>query len=145
MKRRNPPLNRPQTHEALKALTRARAQYAVLHAETYCRNSDCPVREVEIRFKDEFDSLLELVKESGLRCPLCGTTLTLHHAMSRGEKDEADSSAARASVNLQMYERDHGGGTITDDIVAVPGNVMNDTRLPPTPPNWWSEAAEGKQ
>jgi hypothetical protein len=104
------------------------------HVEWYCRVSACPVREVRVHLKDpdhELEAMLE--GRHPPRCPLCDTTLALHHVQTAAEHTAAWEVAARCSVNTQMWWRDDPFGVQG----LTPATVLADDRLPPTPAGWW--------
>jgi hypothetical protein len=109
----------------VRALTTARAHDALLTMQGYCEH-DCPVRTVDIRVKDYDDQLLTLAQTRGLRCPLCGAPLKCHVVRTSAEQRAVDDRDARANVNRQLYERDHGPG--------IPLHAFGDDRLPGDPP-----------
>ncbi|GEM_PF-2976245 len=117
--------------KTLGVIAAARERDPLLELEAYCRSTDCPAREVTIHAKDHDDDLLPLLRRrGGLHCPICGGPLKLHHAITFREAEARGRLAARGSVAVEMYARDH-------DTLAVPMAVYLDDRLPPTPPGWW--------
>lgn len=109
----------------------ARRHDPVLELEAYCEAGGCPARETTIHVKDYDEDLLTLLRaRRGLRCPVCGAPLKLHHAITFREAEAQRRLEARGSVAVEMYARDH-------DTLAVPMAVYLDDRLPPTPPGWW--------
>lgn len=117
--------------KTLGVIAAARRRDPVLELEAYCEAGDCPARVTTVRVKDYDEELLPLLRaRRGLRCPICGGPLKLHHAITIDEAAAQRRAAARASVAVEMYARDH-------DTLAVPMAVYLDDRLPPTPPGWW--------
>jgi len=112
--------------EAALAETRARDGLLVIHA--YCPHPGCPVREFDIRVKDYDRELLRLVHDRDLRCAVCGRPVKCHEVLTFADEQIRDDRRARASVNLQIFERDHQptpGG-----LLLVPASVMCDDTLP---------------
>jgi hypothetical protein len=68
-------------------------------------------------------------------CPLCGKPLKFHRVETFAQREAVDERDARMSVNRQMYLLENPEGF-------VPGNVLFDDRLPPTPSGWFAPRAE---
>jgi hypothetical protein len=108
----------------------------LIQIEAYCESTDCAAREVVITIKDHDGTLVQMIDTGGLSCPVCRRSLKLHHARSREERQAEEEVAARMSVNVQMYRRDH----LRDPgYVLVPTAVLIDERLPPTPLDWFNK------
>lgn len=119
-------------------LDAARKMDYLLQLEVYC-DGDCPARQMRITVKDHDRTLIESVRNHGLKCPLCGSALALHGVMTRAEEGAQSRRLARCSTNSQMFERDQMAQGA--ELVAVPIAVFMDDRLPPTPPEWWKGKA----
>jgi hypothetical protein len=89
-------------------------------AELYCRNPECSARGVRVEIK-EHDGPTAPPRPA---CPFCRRPLSLHHVLTREERLDADETAARGSVNAQLYRQRHG------DEAAVPIEVLLDDSLP---------------
>lgn len=92
-------------------------------AEMYCTGDVCAVRTVSVQFKEYDDPL-----PARLTCPACGRRLKLHHVWTLAEMNQDFEVLARASVNTQLWQREH------PDELAVPLGVFLDDRLPGTRP-----------
>jgi hypothetical protein len=84
-------------------IVEAREQSGLLTLELCCEDADCSARTVDVAIKDHDRTLLSV---SSFKCPLCGSTLKLHHARTAEENQIEQDAAARRSVNRQMFERD---------------------------------------
>jgi hypothetical protein len=123
----------------LQRIINAREDDYLLHIDAYCESTKCPGRAFEIQVKDHDRALADLIRRRGLTCPVCGTKNVSIHDVRTSEDDEArDEQQARASVNRQMYERDHVPHDDGFRLVGIPLDVFVDDRLPPTPPDWWT-------
>ena len=105
----------------------------LFHAELYCENSRCAMREVEVRVKDYnrehlYDRLTPNLRCSW-SCPACGTPLKVHWVMTRLEYRAYREREARMSVNTQRFERAHATPG-ERALVLVPASVMMDDSLP---------------
>jgi hypothetical protein len=113
-----------RAHAIAEALRAARQRFALRVfigvAELYCDNELCAAREVEVHLK-EHDG--EMVATAGWCCPACGAPLKLHRVETLHERWDADEAAARRSVNVQRWRREHGDA-------AVPIGVLLDSALP---------------
>jgi hypothetical protein len=113
----------------------ARARGYVLFLTLYCESSPCPARTIELAVKDHDSELLTLART--LRCPLCGRDfLSLHKARTLREYEKEQRLSARGLVALDMWLRDQPLSD-RERAVAFPASILSDTRLPPTPPEWW--------
>jgi hypothetical protein len=115
--------------DSIDKVAAARSQSACLVLTLYCENVDCAGREVVVTVKDHDRTLVaQLAKPEP--CPLCRQPLKFHHVVTFAQHEAQDERMARCSVNTQMYQRDTG-------TPLVPGSVLLDDRLPPTPTEWF--------
>ena len=117
----------------LDAIAKARETTGLLYLELYCDKSACPAREIHLRVKDHDKAFVETVRRRGLCCPICGAPAKMHWIRTDAAQDSADRLEARSSVNMQMYVRDY----CEDGFPVLPGDVIGDDRLPPTPDGWF--------
>jgi hypothetical protein len=108
--------------EWLKKIQTARERDALLHVQFYCRNSDCPAREIDVYLKD-YDSTLAdfLCTKRGGRCPICGQSrMAVHSAMTAEEFEKYREKEARSSVLIQRHFRDHGAFISSEVLCSSP-------------------------
>ena len=98
----------------------------LLVLEGYCDSTDCQVREVTIRVKDN-DHVFVNQSRAGLVCPVCRHPLKRHGVETFQEAAARKELGARTSVNVQRYKRDHADG---ERFVFVPLDVLTDDSLP---------------
>lgn len=89
-------------------------------AECYCESPSCFVRTVVVAIK-EIDAPGHAVIP---RCPLCNAPLKTHHVRTAAEAADDVRRAARCSVNVELWQRDHL------EQPGVPLSVCLDDRLP---------------
>lgn len=128
----------PHRPHALAQFEQALSRDPILYAELYCENARCPVREAVVHFKDFAGQIQLLVAvDVGLHCPVCFTEMKVHWVATSAEHVEREDTVARASVNCQMFLRDAGeAGQAT----ALTAQQLFDSRLPPTPVNWFKHS-----
>ena len=115
----------------LATIRAAREVDALLHLTAYCDHPACAARTFTMFVKDYDRTMLDAVEHAGgICCPLCGRPTVLQQVHNPQEEHAAANRDARYSVNVQMYERDHGG-------IGHPLGLRDD--LPPTPPGWWGD------
>ena len=94
----------------LQRVVEARRLDSILYIRCYCESGQCPVREFTIKVKDYDDMLLPFRRPL---CPLCGSHDTsVHWAHTLDQHERYEESAARKSVNLQLWRRAHPGDTM---------------------------------
>lgn len=77
----------PELGDSMSTILEALICTDCVEAELYCRNEDCPLREVTVRIKDYEHDIDE---DSEWSCPFCGEPLTTHHATSFVEKERSE-------------------------------------------------------
>jgi hypothetical protein len=117
------------TKDRIDRVAEMRSESACLVLTLYCENVDCAGREVVVTVKD-YDRTLVAQLAKPQPCPLCGRPLKFHNVVTFAHHEAEDLRTARCLVNAQMYQRDTGGPI-------VPGSVLADDRLPPTPAAWF--------
>jgi hypothetical protein len=68
------------TRAQFQTLLAARDKDYLLYVEGYCENPACMTREVRITVKD-YERDIEALND--ITCPLCGSSLNLHHVLTR--------------------------------------------------------------
>jgi hypothetical protein len=123
------------TKDSIDKVAKARAESSGIVLELYCEQTNCAARQVVITIRDHDNILVERLA-ARQPCPLCGKPLKFHKVETFARRQAVDERDARMSVNRQMYlihENPDG---------FVPGNVLFDDRLPPTPCGWFPPRAE---
>ncbi|MGE0359678.1 MAG: hypothetical protein AB7R67_03045 [Vicinamibacterales bacterium] len=95
------------------------------------------MRTLTLDLKDHDATLVPTLRRRAPACPACGAALIVHHVHTQAEAERHARRDARASVNLQMRERDAG----PDAVMILPLDDYDDDRLPPTPPGWFGAEA----
>src|SRR5262245_5951966 len=106
--------------EGLDSIRAARRRDARLSVEFYCREASCPAREFVARFKDYDDELIaRLSTRHAGGCPICGTRLAVHWALTAREVEVEREAEARANVYVQRYRAAQAG-----PLAVVPAVVL---------------------
>jgi hypothetical protein len=94
------------------------------YLELYCDGEGCSAREVVVHVKEH-----DGPTPARLLCPACSRPLKLHQVQTREERIDDDETAARVSVNVQLWKRERPGaeaaefGLLLDDRLPVPITV----------------------
>ena len=122
------------TKDSIDKVVKARSESSCIVFELYCEQTNCAARQVVVTIKDH-DHILMKRLAARQPCPLCGQPLKFHRVETFAQLEAVDERDARMSVNRQMYLLENPEGF-------VPGNVLFDDRLPPTPSGWFPPRAE---
>ena len=126
------------TKDSIDKVVKARGESSCIVLELYCEQTNCAARQVVVTIKDHDNILVERLAARQQPCPLCGKPLNFHQVETFAQREAVDERDARMSVNRQMYLYENPDGF-------VPGNVLFDDRLPPTPSGWFPPRAELSQ
>jgi hypothetical protein len=98
------------------------------YLELYCRNTDCPARDVTVKVKEHFG---DRPTPPRLVCPACRRPLTMHGVATLNEYEEARRREARINVRVQLYEaRELRAGRAGGEGVLIPLELCLDDALP---------------
>lgn len=92
------------------------------YVEAYCQNTECIVRETDIKFKNHDAETMPK-----MHCPACCKPLAIHAIVSFDQRQDEHDKRARENVNCQRWVRDN---IKPGQLPFVPIRAMCDDSLP---------------